>query len=93
MASNTDYSIAFFLKIDKTKGDSQSPPSPFTFSLKRIDGELIKSARFLDDLDKSIEVDEHELNPMITGEKGWMKFVVGNFFLKEDDKNIETKRY
>ena len=83
----------FVLKIDKTKGESQSHPSPVTFSLKRIDEELIKSTKFLDDLDKSIEVGEHELTSMITSEKEWMEFVVGNFVLKEDDKNIETKRY
>ena len=73
--------------------ESQSHPSPFTFSLKRIDGELIKSTKLLDDLDKSIEVDEYELTHVITNEKGWMEFVVGNFFLKENDNNIETKRY
>ena len=80
MGSNIEYSIAFVLKIDKTKGESQSHPSPFTFSHKRIDGELIKSAKFLDNLDKSIEVDEHELTLVIIGEKGWMEFIVGNFF-------------
>ncbi|GLJ55208.1 hypothetical protein SUGI_1184670 [Cryptomeria japonica] len=84
LSPNTEYTVAFVVKIDQSKMDSYQ--SPFEFSLQTTEGNLIQSARFLDDLEKPVE--SHgvfNMTPVKDGEHGWMEFVVGEFFLKEDD--------
>ncbi|GLJ36021.1 hypothetical protein SUGI_0722640 [Cryptomeria japonica] len=84
LSSNTEYTVAFIVKIDKSRTNSY--PSPFVFSFKTPEGNWTRSARFLDDLDKPVESHEGlQMTPLRYAENGWIEFIVGEFFLKEDD--------
>ncbi|KAH9291049.1 hypothetical protein KI387_044178 [Taxus chinensis] len=90
LSPNTQYIVSFVVKIDKTEVPSY--PSPFVFSLKTPNGDLIESARFLDDLEKPVE--KHgglKMTPVTYGENGWIEFVVGEFSLEDDEDNDDTK--
>ncbi|GLJ10584.1 hypothetical protein SUGI_0131140 [Cryptomeria japonica] len=90
LSPNTEYTVAFVVKIDQSRVHSHQ--SPFEFCLQTIEGNLIQSARFLDDLERSVESHgEFSMTPLINAEDGWMEFVVGEFFLKEDDGSRQAR--
>ncbi|KAH9289107.1 hypothetical protein KI387_033224, partial [Taxus chinensis] len=83
LSPNTEYSVSFVVKINKRKVESH--PTPFTFSLTTTDGDVIESARFLHDLEKS--VGSHgglKMTHAKYGEHGWIEFIAGDFMLSEN---------
>ncbi|GLJ10586.1 hypothetical protein SUGI_0131160 [Cryptomeria japonica] len=90
LSPNTEYTVAFVVKTDQSRVHSHQ--SPFEFCLQTIEGNLIQSARFLDDLERSVESHgEFTMTLLINAEDGWMEFVVGEFFLKEDDGSKQAR--
>ncbi|GLJ10585.1 hypothetical protein SUGI_0131150 [Cryptomeria japonica] len=90
LSPNTQYTVAFVIKINQRKMHYNQ--SPFEFSLQTTEGNMIKSARFLDDLERAVSSHgDFNMIPVIDAENGWMEFVVGEFFLKEDDGSAQAR--
>ncbi|GLJ10587.1 hypothetical protein SUGI_0131180 [Cryptomeria japonica] len=90
LSPNTHYTVAFVIKIDQSRMHSHQ--SPFEFSLQTTEGKLIKSARFLDDLERPVSSHgEFTMTPLIYADDGWMELVVGEFFLKADDGSGQAR--
>ncbi|GLJ16589.1 hypothetical protein SUGI_0284040 [Cryptomeria japonica] len=93
LSPNTHYTVSFIVRMDKNSvgyGNLSSRYgyghlSSFIFSVVRPDGVRMESARFLDDLEKSVETHGQgfSLTPLSQDENGWIEFVAGEFFLEE----------
>ncbi|XP_057866559.1 putative F-box protein PP2-B8 [Cryptomeria japonica] len=95
LSANTHYKVSFIIRLDNNFPWSRHVgyPSPFIFSVVAPDGVRMESARFLDDLEKPVE--NHgkgfSMTPFSENENGWLEFVAGEFFLKEEHLNGGAK--